>query len=158
MSEPSKALTIVPFDPKYRAAFFELNQAWLEQYFLLEPYDIQVLQNPEDMVLAPGGDVYFGLINDEVMATFALTPRREGVVELNKMAVRNKQRSKGFGHQLMAFLIDLCKSRDLQVIELYSHTSLESAIHLYQKFGFQEIPMPADCVYDRADIRMQLTL
>ena len=158
MSKPSKPLTIVPFNPKYRTAFFELNQAWLEQYFLLEPYDIQVLRNPEDMVLAPGGEVYFGLINEEVVATFALTPRKKGVVELNKMAVRNDQRSQGFGHQLMTFLIDLCKKRELQIIELYSHTSLESAIHLYQKFGFREISMPSDCVYDRADIRMQLTI
>ena len=158
MSEPAKALTIVPFDPKYRTAFFELNEAWLEQYFLLEPYDIKVLRNPEDMILAPGGEVYFGLINEAVVATFALTPRKEGVMELNKMAVRNDQRSQGLGHQLMAFLINLGKRRGFNAIELYPHTSLESAIHLYQKFGFHEIPMPSDCVYDRADIRMQLTL
>ena len=33
-----------------------------------------------------------------------------------------------------------------------------SAIHLYRKFGFEVIPLPDDCVYDRADIRMQLAL
>ena len=36
------------------------------------------------------------------------------------------------------------------------HTSLASAIHLYRKFGFDVIPLPDDCVYDRTDIRMAL--
>ena len=38
------------------------------------------------------------------------------------------------------------------------HTSLASAIHLYRKFGFDVIPLPDDCVYDRTDIRMALVL
>ena len=158
MSKPAQTLTIVSYHPKYREAFFDLNEAWLEQHFLLEPYDIKVLRNPEKMILEPGGEVYFGLIGEEVVATFALTPRKEGVMELNKMAVRDDQRSKGFGNQLMIHLISLCQKRGLNTIELYSHTSLESAIHLYRKFGFREIPMPPDCVYDRANIRMELTI
>ena len=39
-------------------------------------------------------------------------------------------------------------------LELYSHTKLGSAIHLYRKFGFVETPLPKDCVYERANIRM----
>ncbi len=158
MSNPARGLTIVPFSPQYRRAFFELNKAWLDRYFLLEPYDIEVLGNPEEMVIGPGGEVYFGKLGEEVVATFALTPRAEGVLELNKMAVREDLRSHGFGHELMAFLIDLCGQRGTRVIELYSHTRLESALHLYRKFGFVEVPLPEDCVYDRADIRMQLAL
>ena len=44
-------LTFIPYDPAYRKAFFDRNKAWLEAHFLLEPYDIQVLSDPETMVL-----------------------------------------------------------------------------------------------------------
>ena len=152
------ALTFVSFEPAYRKAFFDLNKAWLEEHFLLEPYDIEVLSNPEREVLEPGGEIHFGLLGNEAVATFALTPRREGVMELNKMAVHQNHRGKGIGHLMMNRVLDVCKLRKVQTLELYSHTSLSSAVHLYHKFGFKTIPMPADCVYDRANTRMQLDL
>ncbi|MGB2384553.1 MAG: hypothetical protein ACPH8E_03545 [Flavobacteriales bacterium] len=46
----------------------------------------------------------------------------------------------------------------MHTLELYSHTSLKPAIHLYETYGFKPVPVPDDCVYDRADIRMQMTL
>ena len=47
-------LTFIPYDPAYREAFCDLNKVWLEAYFLLEPYDIQILSDAEAMVLKPG--------------------------------------------------------------------------------------------------------
>ena len=158
MTERLQPLTFIPFTPAYRKAFFDRNKAWLEAYFLLEPFDIQVLSDPETMVLQPGGEVHFGLLDGEAIATFALTPRAKGTLELNKMAVKESHRSRGYGHQMMEYLIGLCRERGVHTLELYSHTSLASAIHLYRKFGFEVIPLPDDCVYDRADIRMKLAL
>ena len=158
MTHELKAFTFVSFDPAYRKAFFDLNKAWLEAHFLLEPYDIEVLSNPEREVLDAGGEIHFGLWGEEAIATFALTPRRKGVMELNKMAVHQNHRGKGIGHLMMNRVMDVCRLRNVQTLELYSHTSLASAIHLYHKFGFKTIPMPADCVYDRANTRMQLEL
>jgi len=151
-------LSIVPFTAALAPHFYALNKEWLEAYFLLEPYDIQVLQNPQEMVLDPGGKVFFGKLGDDVVATFALTPRGEGVVELNKMAVRKDCRGLGFGHQLLEFAIQWCREREFRMLELYSSTRLDAALHLYLKFGFVEVAVPADCVYDRADIRMQRVL
>ena len=37
MTEQLKTLTFIPFDPAYRGAFYDLNKAWLEAHFLLEP-------------------------------------------------------------------------------------------------------------------------
>ncbi len=158
MTKELDAFTFVSFDPAYRKAFFDLNKAWLEAHFLLEPYDIEVLSNPVREVLEPGGEIHFGLLRKEAIATFALTPRRQGVMELNKMAVHENHRGKGIGHLMMNHIMDICRLRNVQTLELYSHTSLASALHLYHKFGFKAIPMPADCVYDRANTRMQLEL
>jgi ribosomal protein S18 acetylase RimI-like enzyme len=74
------------------------------------------------------------------------------------MAVHKDQRGMGLGNQLMVFILKRCQSLDVQTLELYSNTKLENALHLYRKFGFVEIPLPEDCVYERANIRMELLL
>jgi len=101
MNEEQQGLTFVPYTPSYQQAFFDLNAAWLNAYFLLEPFDIEVLSNPEKMVIAPGGAIYVGLLKGDAVATFALTPQGAGKVELNKMAVDEELRGKGCGHQMM---------------------------------------------------------
>ncbi|MCH2198414.1 MAG: GNAT family N-acetyltransferase [Flavobacteriales bacterium] len=151
-------LEIVSYSTLYQDAFLTLNLMWLEEMSLLEPYDLQVLENPEKMILDKGGEIYFGVIGEEVIATFALTPSGDRIVELNKMAVRKDYQSMGIGQQLMHFLIQLCKSKGMRQVELYSHSSLQCALHVYKKFGFQEMRLPGDCVYDLANIRMSLAL
>jgi GNAT superfamily N-acetyltransferase len=151
-------LSIVPFSPEHREAFFELNRAWLEASFLIEPYDLKVLKQPEEMILDQGGAIYFGLLDGEAVATFALTPQGPGVVELNKMAVREDVQSQGIGQRLMHFMMAECRRMGVNVIELYSHSKLESALHIYRKFGFTDVALPEDCVYDRANVRMRLVL
>ena len=157
-SSLSSELSIVPFSPEHREAFFELNRAWLKASFLIEPYDLKVLTQPEEMILDQGGAIYFGLVDGEAVATFALTPQGPGVVELNKMAVREDVQSQGIGQRLMHFMLAECKRMGVNVIELYSHTKLKSALHIYRKFGFIDMALPEDCVYDRANVRMRLVL
>ena len=104
-----ETLTIVPFHVDHRQAFLDLNRAWLEELFLMEPYDLKVLSEPESMVLEGGGQIFFGLLEGQAVATFALTPRGFGTMELNKMAVHKDHRSRGFGHQLMTFVWTIAK-------------------------------------------------
>tara|TARA_B100000497_G_C7524611_1_gene318583 strand:+ start:210 stop:689 length:480 start_codon:yes stop_codon:yes gene_type:complete len=157
-TKPERGLSILPYQDDFKEAFFELNAEWLEAYFLIEPYDLEVLRNPRSMILDQGGEIYFGAIGETIVATFALTPREQGAIELNKMAVSKKHRGLGIGNQLMDYTIARCRARGVSLLELYSNTKLKSALHLYRKYGFSEIPLPADCVYDRANIRMQLIL
>ena len=151
-------LNIVPFTPFHRDAFLRLNRAWLEEYGLLEPYDLEVLENPETMVLEKGGEIYLGVVNGEVVSTIALTPAGEGVVELNKMAVSKEFQSRGIGQQMMNFAIQLSVSKGVKCIELYSHSSLKSALYIYAKYGFQEVPLTEGCMYDLANVHMRLEL
>ena len=43
-------------------------------------------------------------------------------------------------------------------LELVSNTRLETAIRLYRKHGFEEVPLDPGEVYARADIRMRRPL
>ena len=107
---------------------------------MYDPYDLKVLKQPKEMILNQGGAIFLGLLNGEAVATFALTPQGPGVVELNKMAVRDDCQSMGIGQHLMHFMMAECKRTGVNVIELYSHTKLKSALHIYRKFGFTDTP------------------
>jgi len=49
------------------------------------------------------------------------------------------------------------KQKGIQKLILYSNRKLKSAIHLYENFGFIEIPVE-EGVYERADIKMEKIL
>ena len=76
--QPEQTLSIFPYRAEFKDDFFELNAEWLEAYFLIEPYDLEVLRNPQEMILDEGGEIYVGAIDGDVVATFALTPRPSG--------------------------------------------------------------------------------
>ena len=56
----------------------------------------------------------------------------------------------------MRFEIQAVQAQGVQVNELYSHTKLESALHIYRSFGFTDMALPRIC--DRANVRMRLSL
>ena len=43
----------------------------------------------------------------------------------------------------------------LEKVILYSNTKLESAIYIYRKFGFKEVPSEEGVAYERANIKME---
>lgn len=83
--------------------------------------------------------------------------KNDSIFELTKMAVLPETQGKGIGQQLLEHCIDYVKSLQHPSLILYSHRSLESAIHLYRKYGFKEIPVEENSHYKRADIKMELT-
>jgi len=135
-----------------------MNMAWLEEMCLLEPYDEYVLKNPVEAIVEKGGEIFFGILKGEVVATVALMPTAYGALELNKMAVKKECQGRGMGHEILKFVLAKCRSNGVKEVELYSNLRLKNAIHLYHKFGFVEIPLTKDSPYDRADIRMKVHL
>ena len=51
------------------------------------------------------------------------------------------------------------KAKELGVITLflYSNTKLVNAIHLYKKYGFNEVPL-GNSAYKRSNIKMEILL
>ena len=52
-------MEIISFDPKYTEEFRLLNEAWLKKYFVLEPYDSELLSKCEEFIIKPGGFIFF---------------------------------------------------------------------------------------------------
>ena len=148
---------IVSYSNKYSKYFYELNYDWLNEFFYVEKYDEQVLRNCKSEIIDKGGYIFFALNNSEVVGTMALILKETGIYELNKMAVKKDLRGNGIGHQLIQYIIDYSIDKEFKSIILYSNTVLKNSIHLYKKFGFNEIDNP-DAPSKRSDIKMELKL
>ena len=150
-------ITFVPYEVKYRDAFRELNEEWLNFYMEVEPEDARVLNDPEGTILAPGGVIVLAVDNGIPIGTGALINEGNGKYELAKMAVTEAYRGRGIGRQVAEHLIAVAKRMGAREVELVSARLLPAATPLYRKLGFREIPL-GDNPYARADIRMTLEL
>lgn len=149
--------TIITYQPEYKNHFIALNKVWLEEYFFVEQHDIEVFENIEKVILAPGGEIFFCLIDGEVVGTVAMQKVDDVTYELAKLAVDKKFQGRKISHLLMDACIAFAKERKAKTIMLMSSTKLEVALNLYKKYQFVETPL-AETDYARADIQMELYL
>ena len=149
---------IVPYQDELRPHFERLNRAWIEQYFRLEPPDLEVFRDPVRHILEPGGQIFFLLDDGGVQGTCAVMPHGPGTLELAKMAVSEAARGRGYGDRLMEAAIAFARAAGARRLMLVSNTRLAPAIRLYRKHGFVEVPVEDTQEYARADIQLELML
>ena len=154
-----KTIEIVPFDTIYSQTFYHLNIEWLQTYFYVEPFDEEVLSQPEKYIINKGGHIFFVKCDDALVGTVALMATDNALVfELTKMAVLPDLRGYKIGQKLLQHCIDFGKDQGLEALMLYSARKLENAIHIYRKFGFIELQLEKNSPYKRSDIKMELKL
>lgn len=146
------------YKTEYDVPFKQLNLHWLEQYFVVEPHDDEVLSDPYRFIIEPGGDILVVLLEGKVAGVVALMPDENGVFEMTKMAVDTNLRGQKIGQKLLQYTLDFARDKGLDQLILYSNRKLENAIYLYRKFGFEEIPLETPNPYERADIKMKIKL
>ena len=150
-------LEIIAYQPEYASHFYNLNVAWLEKYFYVEPYDKKVLSNPEKYVIDPGGFIFFAKYNEDIVGVVAIINQKT-FFELSKMAVSPEYQGLKIGQKLMNFCIEFARNQQWKSITLYSHKKLVPAITLYKKIGFKEVSLEENSHYERSDIKMLLNL
>lgn len=149
---------IIPYEPKYAKAFRDLNLLWLNKYFKVENKDTELLNNCQENIIDKGGYIFIALLNEIPVGCFALIKKNETSYELGKMAVSEKYQGLKIGQKMLAYAIDFAKQKDCKKIELYSSTKLDTALHIYKKFGFKEIKLEEPLPYARSDVKMELIL
>jgi GNAT superfamily N-acetyltransferase len=149
---------IVPYEKGYAAYFKELNLVWLTQYFSVEDIDREVLEQPGERVLAPGGMIFFALHDTEPVGTTAVVNHGHGVYELSKLAVREDMKRKGIGRMLIEEAVQWVKAHDGTWLFLESNSILEPAIKLYENAGFKHEQLNAGSHYSRTNLRMGMNL
>jgi ribosomal protein S18 acetylase RimI-like enzyme len=150
-------LEIVRYSDEYAKDFRDLNVAWLEKYFVIEPVDKELLSDPKKSIISKGGYIFFAKVGNEIAGTFALVKIGNGVFELAKMAVKECFIGMKIGNKMLEFCFEEAKRLKTDKIILYSNKKLQPAIHLYKKFGFQEVPLDST-EYERADIKMEIEI
>lgn len=158
MSEraPAADIRIVDFAPQWRADFARLNIEWLERWFVVEPIDRTVLEDPETHLLADGGRVLFAVDGAQrALGTVALKHEGDGVYELTKMAVDSRLRGGGLGRLLILGALERFRAMDGRELFLECNTKLTPALKLYESVGFRHYPAPRPgSHYARADVYM----
>jgi len=150
-------IKIITYQPEYKSDFIRLNTAWLEEFFYVEPHDIETFSTIEHDIVENDGEIFFCLVNNEIAGTVAMIKVNEQVFELAKMAVDKKFQGQKLSHLLMKACIAFAKEKGIKKIMLMSSTKLDTALHLYRKYNFIEVPL-SETDYARADIQMELTL
>lgn len=152
-----QSIEIVDYRPEFHDDFKRLNYEWIEQYFEIEDSDREILENPQQKILNPGGHIFMALDNGQVVGTCALVKMSDRTYELAKMAVASAARGNGIGWLLGQTAVNKARELGVEVLFIESNTQLKPAISLYQKLGFQKVvghPSP----YKRCNIQMELKL
>ena len=145
---------IIPFTPELKQHIKTLNLEWLTMYFKVEHIDEIVLSNPQGEIIDKGGFIFYAKYNSQIIGTASLLKKDEFTFELSKMAITEKIQGLGIGKKLVEHCLAFAKENNIQKLILYSNRKLESAIHLYKKYGFVEIELE-NGIYERADIKME---
>jgi GNAT superfamily N-acetyltransferase len=152
-------IKIVAFNAAYADDFKSLNLVWLERYFRVEPIDLEVLSNPEERIIKPGGMVFFALLDGAVVGTCALIKHRDDLFELSKMAVADTQQGKGIGTRLLMHVIAWARLQSIRKLFVETNTVLERAVQLYQRVGFRAVAYDSsDAHYHRTNLKLELEL
>ena len=142
--------------------FHDINAEWIEAMFVLETLDREVLQNPREKIIAPGGVILFVEVPGRgVVGTCALKPTGGGGYELTKMGVRESARGTGAGAFLLEAVIARARQIGADPLYLLTNRDCAAAIHLYEKLGFRhDAGIMADygARYARCDVAMRYAL
>ena len=155
-----KSLLFRMFKSGDEDAFRELNEAWIRQYFAIEPKDLEVLGDPVRHILDHGGEIVMAVLDEKPVGCCALLAMPERSFEIGKMAVVEECRGQGIGRALLAHAIRRGHERGAKRLYLETSTKLPNAIHLYESQGFRYLrvervqPSP----YSRSDLFMEMFL
>ena len=154
------SLTFRPFQPGDEIAFRELNEAWIVQYFAIEPKDIEVLGDPVEHILKPGGEIVMAILDNQTIGCCALLRMTDGGFEIGKMAIAEQYRGHGIGKKLLAYVIGHARKIGAKRLYLETSTKLPNAIHLYESQGFTHLSPERvrRSPYARSDLYMEMFL
>ena len=150
-------VTIVSFDEEYSSIFYELNKLWIEESWLLEKSDKFDLLNPKESIIDKGGEIFFALIDGNVIGTVAMIRSADRIYELAKMTVEINYRGNGVANKLMDQCLNYAINNNAQQIYLITNDTLVIARNLYDKYGFKEVKLDSD-KYLRGNVKMVLNL
>lgn len=128
----------------------------IKEYLVIQNYD-EELEHLEYKYGLPYGRLYLAYYGDELAGCIGLRKIDEVTCEMKRLYVRPQFRGKHIGEHLVKHIIQEARAIGYSYMLLDTLPFLQSAIHLYQKFGFYEISKYNDSPMDTS-IYMKLDL
>ncbi len=150
-------IKIVDYKPEHQPYFEMFNRTWIEQLFTMEPVDEWVLTNPDKAILESGGAILMAEYDGIIAGTVGLRKVDEETFEFTKMAVSENFRRRGIAEAISFASFKKAAALGAKQVILYSNTKNAGAIKLYEKIGFQHIPVETG-VYQRANVKMVIDI
>ncbi len=94
------------------------------------------LDNLLDVYKKRGGDFYIMEEDGELIGTIGYKDRGNKTAELKRLYLEKKHRGKGYGYQLLDFVMKKIKDQGFHKVILDTHEQFTQAIFLYKKYGF----------------------
>ena len=114
------SVKILNFKEEYSKYFYELNIEWRKTYFYVEEHDEEILSNPKEFIIDPGGIILFAQYDSKIVETVALMPVAEDkCFELIKMVVSPDYRGNKIGQIILENCINKAKEIGLDKLILY---------------------------------------
>lgn len=158
--QKDSTIAIVPFTPERAPYFDRFNREWITKFFWLEPFDEELLTQPERIIIAPGGEIWFAEQAGNTVAACALLKGEEGTFEFSKLGVAKEARGQGISKKLLHHCMARARSRGAHTLRIFTHSSLKTACALYRAEGFVDVEMPPEeaARYQRADTLLTYSL
>ena len=148
-------MEIVAYQPCYKQDFIALNTAYVEKFFVMEQADRDILEHVDEW-LDKGAMIYFAVEENQVLATCMAQPLGYAVWEICKLAADEQYQGRGAGQAVFQAAMQYAIRQGAEKLTLISNRILKPALHIYEKFGFQEVPLEkAYWGYNRADIQFE---
>ncbi len=119
-----------------------------------------MLGDPVKHILEPGGEIWFAVAGGEAVGCCALVREVPGVYLVAKMGVTEAWQGPGIGRKLLEAVIGGAREMGALGLFLESNSKLSSAIHLYESFGFRQVPAAESkpSPYTRTNVSMEMFL
>jgi len=156
----SEAIKILDYRRQHQKYFRKFNYEWLQQFFMVEPKDRTVLNDPEGQIINKGGHIFFASIDGRIVGTAALIRLNETTAELSMLAVTEKAQRRQAGRRLAEAAIGRAISLGFKELIHHAHRRLVAAGNLCRQLGFKPesaVPRPRTG-YERKSIIMRLNI
>lgn len=154
LNRESSEIKIIPFEEKYRQDFIDFNTDWIITNFgFLEKHDEETFEKIDDQLKA-GAMIFFAVREGVALATCMATPMEGATWEICKLGSNKNVPHKGAGSAVFEAAMNYAIKQGAERLFILSNSKLKPALHIYGKFGFNEIKLN-DYEYERGDIAFE---
>ena len=133
-----------PLYAEYEAMLLEADPTFIRS-LNQQNYGDEIAHLEEKYAL-PRGRFYLLSVDGAIAGCVGMKPLDEAHAELKRLYVRPAYRGNGFGEKLTRRILDDARQEGYRFVRLDTLPSLRTALSLYRRLGFYEIPAYYDCL------------